>query len=83
MYASLITDTGWTWDYIDEYMTLPRAEALGALWATRPPLARAVAGIAAALGVRPAERPQPAGQSLQALAAELGMVGGFNVEVQR
>jgi len=80
VYASLITDTGWTWDYIDEYMTLPRAEALGRLWATRPPLARAVVAIAAALGVVPANRPAPAGQSLDALAQELGMAG-LNVEL--
>lgn len=48
--------TGWTWDYIDEYLTLPRLNALIDYWAQCPPM-----HITAALfaGIKPAKRAQP------------------------
>jgi len=44
----LITATGWTWDYIDENMTLPRLASLTAYWRSHPPthvIAAAFTGI--------------------------------------
>lgn len=38
MYGLLITVTGWTWEYIDECMTLPRLEELRIYWADSPPI---------------------------------------------
>jgi hypothetical protein len=38
----LITATGWTWEYIGEYMTIPRLDALIAYWDTFPPLSHSV-----------------------------------------
>ena len=37
IYAHLITVTGWTWEYIDEIMTLPRLSELSAYWYDHPP----------------------------------------------
>lgn len=48
VYAHLITVTGWTWEYIDENMTLPRLAGLSAYWESHPPthiIAAAYAGI--------------------------------------
>lgn len=42
---------GWTWEYIDDYMTLPRLEAINEYYNVIPPLQVCVAGIAVALGM--------------------------------
>jgi len=34
--------TGWTWEYIDETMTLPRFYSLLDFWEVTPPLARSI-----------------------------------------
>ena len=33
---------GWTWEYVDEHMTLPRYFALGEYWEQWPPLHKLV-----------------------------------------
>jgi hypothetical protein len=38
IYAKTITATGWTWEYIDEFLTLPRLNALFEHWAEYPPV---------------------------------------------
>jgi hypothetical protein len=38
MYAYLIAATGWTWEYIGEWMTLPRVYALFDHWKQWPPM---------------------------------------------
>jgi hypothetical protein len=38
VYAKCITATGWTWEYLDEFVTLPRLNALLDHWATSPPV---------------------------------------------
>lgn len=30
--------TGWTWEYIDDFMTLPRLFALSSYWQDSPPI---------------------------------------------
>jgi hypothetical protein len=45
----LITVTGWTWEYINEYMTLPRLYAMDSYWESRPPTHMMVA---AYLGIK-------------------------------
>jgi hypothetical protein len=37
IYAHLITSTGWTFEYIDENMTLFRLAELSAYWKNHPP----------------------------------------------
>lgn len=39
LYCYLITATGWTWEYIDENMTIRRLEAMLDFWDQRPPAA--------------------------------------------
>ncbi len=38
IYVHLIACTGWTWDYIDQHMTLPRLIAMNSYWTEHPPL---------------------------------------------
>jgi hypothetical protein len=37
-YAYVIAATGWTWDYVDEWLTVPRLRALNRHWAKYPPV---------------------------------------------
>jgi hypothetical protein len=37
-YSYVIAATGWTWEYIDEFLTLPRLNALQKHWAKYPPV---------------------------------------------
>jgi hypothetical protein len=79
LYADVITLTGWTWDYIDAHMTFPRLRALNARWRDVPPPAMQLARIAAALGLKPAPRPQKqtAQEFMQsALAAGVPVIEG-------
>ena len=46
----MITLTGWTYEYIDEYMTFPRLRELGNYWRRCPPAHVQLAGLLAALG---------------------------------
>jgi len=46
----LATCFGWTWEYIDEHMTLPRLDAMKDYWNDNPPLHQLVA---AYLGHKP------------------------------
>lgn len=55
IYARVITATGWTWDYIDEYLTLPRLNALGKHWQDFPPVNETVAAF---VGIKP-EKKEP------------------------
>lgn len=53
IYAHLITVTGWTWEYIGEYMTFPRLNQLCEYWKNTPPLHITGHRIAYALGAVP------------------------------
>lgn len=44
---------GYTWEYIDEFMTLPRYAAICAHWETTPPLSVTAWVIAQSLGAKP------------------------------
>ena len=56
LYAHLITSLGWTWDYIDEHMTLPRLTVLSAYWQNHPPTHIA---LAAFLDIKPTPKTRP------------------------
>jgi len=43
IYARVITALGWTWEYIDEFLTLPRLNALVKHWQDFPPVNETVA----------------------------------------
>lgn len=73
LYVTLIDAFGWSWEYIDEEMTLPRMEAIAKRWETVPPLSVSVAGIAAALGIkREPKKTVAEEQNIDELAALFG-----------
>lgn len=37
-YSHIIACTGWTWEYIDDFMTLPRFDAMQKYWRNNPPV---------------------------------------------
>ena len=53
IYAHLITVTGWTWDYIDDFVTLPRLYALNEYWIEHPPIHLTMAAFA---GIKPQKK---------------------------
>lgn len=38
LYTHLIACTGWTWDYIENQMDIPRLASMNSYWAKHPPL---------------------------------------------
>jgi len=56
MYARVCDATGWTWDYVGEFLTLPRLRALVKRWNEFPPVSESVAAL---LG-KPTHQSQPA-----------------------
>ncbi len=50
MYALLVTATNWSWEYIDECMTLPRFRELTDYWLRYPPGHLTLSAIAGAFG---------------------------------
>jgi hypothetical protein len=43
MFARVCCATGWTWDYVGEYLDLPRLYALQKYWESVPPIAEMIA----------------------------------------
>jgi len=42
----MMTFPGWTWEYIDDHMTMPRFNAMQRYWSKHPPLHILAAGMA-------------------------------------
>jgi hypothetical protein len=57
---------GWTWEYVDECMTLPRLDSLSNYWSDHPPVHKM---IAAYLGIKP-KSSKPAQSDFAAFMAE-------------
>jgi hypothetical protein len=51
LYARICAQTGWTWEYVGQYMTLPRLKALNKYWENNPPLHQQVQALFGGLGV--------------------------------
>jgi len=72
----LIDAFGWSWEYIDEEMTLDRLDAIQKRWDVIPPLSVSTAQIAAVLGVKhEAPRSKQQEQDPNELASALGASG--------
>lgn len=54
LYALIVLETGWTWEYVDEEMTLVRLDGFLGLWRQTPPLRTMLRAIGASLGLTPA-----------------------------
>jgi hypothetical protein len=65
----LSASLGWTWEYIDSEMTLPRLYSLNKYWERHPPTHIL---LAAFMGVKPKEKKE---LSLDELIAEFGAAG--------
>lgn len=78
--AQLCTVMGWTWEYVEEHMTLPRLYALIETWKQQPPAAVSLANIARALGWQPAAPTATARQAKkrtrEEILAEFGGMAG-------
>jgi hypothetical protein len=70
----LATCFGWTWEYIDEYVTVPRLLEMAEYWRQVPPLQEAFAGF---IGFKPASTPTQEDDS-DALMKDL-MSAGFQM----
>lgn len=46
----LMVNCGYTWEYIDNFMTLPKLAALTKYWSHWPPIGHLIAGIAIRVG---------------------------------
>ncbi len=57
MYGLIITATGWTWEYVDENMTMPRLEELREYWTETPPVHVCVAAYLLDKGGKSKEKP--------------------------
>jgi hypothetical protein len=53
IYGRLATAFGWTWEYIDECVTLPMLLEITEYWAVVPPIAESITDIRRALGWTP------------------------------
>lgn len=58
--------TGWTWEYIDEHMTLPRLAEMSAYWKNNPPLHSM---IAAYFGIGTPKKQSDGGDIAELMAA--------------
>ncbi len=84
----MIDAFGWTWEYIDEEMTLPRYQAICDHWARVPPLAVSAAGIAQYLGAiksqQPAaKQPEERADNRQALLDMFGGTPGLSLSTTK
>lgn len=50
-----MTITGWSWEYIDEYMTIPRLEKMTEYWSENPPVHVMLSILASGLGIKRAD----------------------------
>jgi hypothetical protein len=67
-----VTATGWSWEYIDDYMTMPRFQQLTRYWLKFPPQHLSLASIKSALGIKVAEPSQATGTDGGYVPPELG-----------
>lgn len=75
IYAGIIAGTGWTWEYIDENMTLPRVISLNKHWAEFPPVHIGLTMFSKAFLGTGKKKPDKRG-NLQDLMQAFGMAGG-------
>jgi hypothetical protein len=69
VYNDLGMSFGWTWEYIDRYVTLPRLFEIWGAWKTAPPFHQAFMAFVRALG-KSGNASKPLGTSPSAPASE-------------
>jgi hypothetical protein len=84
LYALFCVETGWSWEYVDEEMTVPRSKGFIELWKLTPPLRATLRAIAIGLGASPApEKSLPSGKNKLGLQAYLEGFGAAGLQVER
>jgi hypothetical protein len=71
-----MTCFNWTWEYIDEHMTLPRLDALNEYWRRNPPLHQLVAAYA---GFKPPNDDNKEPEKTEDLATFMAEMSAANV----
>ena len=86
LYGLLICETGWTWEYVDERMTLPRLRDFIDHWKTAPPLRISVGALIGAGKkekiVQKESLPNSSASDMAAMVEELAGIG-IPLEVHR
>lgn len=77
LYARICAQTGWTWEYVGQHLTLPRLKALNAHWQKNPPLQEQVLQLLTGLGGAPGSGAEPTEYgSFDELVAAFSAAGG-------
>jgi len=79
----MATAFGWTWEYIDECVTVPRLLEIGEYWTVTPPLAEAFAAFVGAMGGPSSTSPAIAEPSADNNPGLLGELAGFGITIPR
>ncbi len=80
---ALIESFGWSWEYIDDEMTLPRLKAITARWSEVPPLSTTVLIIARILGYEHKPAVTSSKRSDQDVSELMGMLGGLGFSSEK
>lgn len=71
-------ECGYSFEYIDRHMTIPRLTALNAYWKVVPPMSVSVHGIALSLGVGSEDRARKAQEEGGDVSAAKQLAAGLN-----
>ena len=89
IYALYCVETGWTWDYVDEELTMPRADGFIKLWKHMPPLRATLMAIGVGLGMeapkddKPASSAAPSPRPQKDLGSYLEGLSSAGIQVER
>ena len=82
LYALMCLETGWSWEYVDEEMTLPRLDGFVKLWKQTPPIRTMLAALGSALGMEPNAGSTPK-RNRPDLGAYLEGLASAGIQVER
>lgn len=79
--AWVISSTGWTWEYVEDNVTLPKLAILDKFWQQIPPTSLQLKRISIALGLPVSASAQHSGNAIEATDEELqkAMASGIPV----
>ena len=75
IYCLIIDRTGWSWEYVDDHMDIPRLLKMNQYWRAHPPLREMVQAYLG-IEIKTDDSGQEAGQDLDGLIALFGGIGG-------
>lgn len=81
LYALFCVETGWTWEYVDEEMTLPRCDGFVEMWKHNLPVRTTLSIIAQCLGMKAPATAAPAAQKGN-IGDLLGDLAGAGIHIE-